>query len=66
MTNVKILNDGDCFHLQSLSGMASEPFGSLADLIADCQKKPKSLPLKDGGYIELKYPCASRDPTSER
>ena len=61
-----VLNDGDCFQLASLDGSASEPFATLDDLVSFCMKTPTAIPLKDGGYIELKYPVASEDPTSER
>ena len=66
MTNIKVLNDGDCFQLASLDGAASEPFATLTDLVNHCMKTKNAIPLKDGGCIEMKYPLASQDPTSER
>lgn len=66
VTNVAVLNDGDCFQLASLDGSASDPFATLNDLICYCMETLTAIPLKDGGYIELKYPLASEDPTSER
>ena len=61
-----MLNDGDCFQLASLDGNASDPFATLDDLVSHCMETPTAIPLKDGGYIHLKYPVASEDPTSER
>ncbi|XP_065061410.1 tyrosine-protein phosphatase non-receptor type 11-like isoform X1 [Rhopilema esculentum] len=66
VTNIKVLNDGDCFQLASLDGAASEPFATLNDLVNHCMKTKNAIPLKDGGCIEMKYPLASQDPTSER
>jgi len=66
VTNITVLNDGDCFQLASLDGSASDPFATLNDLLTHCMETPSAIPLKDGGYIQLKFPLASEDPTSER
>ena len=66
VTHIKVLNDGDWFQLVSLDGAASEPFATLNDLVFHCMKTPTAIPLKDGGFIELKLPLVSEDPTSER
>ena len=66
VTNITVLNDGDCFQLASLDGSASDPFATLNDLLTYCMESPTAIPLKDGGYIQLKTPLASEDPTSER
>eukprot|EP00794_Sanderia_malayensis_P014900 gene14900-16444_t len=66
VTNIQVLNDGDWFQLVALDGAASEPFATLNDLVVHCMKSPTAIPLKDGGFIELKTPLVCDDPTSAR